>query len=191
MGPFSYVRGICKAVRNFCDGAIMEAAPETVLLFERSARRDFRWWMMALVGAVFLAASQIVRPEDNCSEDGECAPWLVPVAGVMGALALAGGAGPLLANTRRGSRIDTKAGTLEWWQGRTACYPGDHGAIALCDIGYIRIEHRDDCEDSVSLYDRTGERQAYFDSEVIPWRHEEWVRRVKAMQPSIEFRLLD
>ncbi|OYW48126.1 MAG: hypothetical protein B7Y36_16450 [Novosphingobium sp. 28-62-57] len=169
----------------------MKAVPESVLLFERSARRDFRWWMMALVGAVFLVASQSVRPEDNCSEDGECAPWLVPVAGVMGALALAGGAGPLLANTRRGSRIDTTAGTLEWWQGRTARHPGDHGAIALCDIAYIRIERRYDSDDSVSLYDRAGERQAYFDSEVIPWRHEEWVRHVKAMQPSIEFQVLD
>lgn len=164
---------------------------DTVVTFEASARRDVRWWLMALVGAVFLFASQTVRPEDNCSADGECAPWLVPVAGVMGAVVLAGGAGQLLANPRRGSRIDPAAGTLEWWQGRARGWPGDHGAIALADIARIRIQRRDEEADAVSLYDHSGERLPFFDSEVIPWRHEAWAKALVARAPHIEMDLIN
>jgi hypothetical protein len=167
----------------------VKSATDPLLIFERSARRDLRWWLMALVGAAFLFASQTVRPEENCSADGECAPWLVPLAGVMGAVVLAGGAGQLLANPRRGSRIDPAAGTLEWWQGRTRGWPGDHGAIALADIARIRIQRRDEGSDAVSLYDRNGERQPFFDSEVIPWRHENWARSLMLIAPWIELDL--
>lgn len=159
--------------------------------FERSARRDLRWWLLGLVGAAFLWASLVVKPEDNCSEGGECAPWLVPVAGVMGALALAGAAGPLLANTRRGSRLDFAAGTLEWWQGRTDRHPGDHGAIALSDISRIAIRGRDEDSDLVSLYDRQGERLAFFDSDVIGGHPESWARNLVRLQPAIHLDLQD
>lgn len=169
----------------------MESESDNVMLFERSARRDLRWWMLALVGTVFLWASQSVPPEENCSEDGECAPWLVPVAGVLGGLALAGGAGPLLANVRRGSRIDMAAGTLEWWQGRTSRHAGDHGAIALADIARIRIERRDEGQDGVSLYDRQGERQPFFDGEVIPWPYDDWARKFVALAPTVVLEFIE
>lgn len=163
----------------------MPTDPAPLLTFESSARRDLRWWMMAFVGAIFVFASQTIRPESNCSADGECAPWLVPLAGFLGAVALAGGTGQLLANPRRGSRIDPDAGTLEWWQGRTARYPGDHGAIALADIARIRIQRQDEGQDCVSLYGHDGDRLPFFDAEVIPWRHEAWARALIAFAPDI------
>lgn len=169
----------------------MESLSDKVIVFERSARRDLRWWMMGIVGAVFLAAAFMIRPEDNCSEDGECAPWLVPVAGVMGAAALAGAAGQLLANTTRGSKLDRAAGTLEWWQGRTRNHPGDCGAIALADIARIAIRQRDEDSEAVSLYAHDGERQAFFDSDVIPWPPEDWARRLVKQVPSIVLDLSD
>lgn len=169
----------------------MESLSDKVIVFERSARRDLRWWMMGIVGAVFLVAALMVRPEDNCSAGGECAPWLVPVAGVMGAVALAGAAGQLLANTTRGSRLDLAAGTLEWWQGRRRNHPGDCGAIALADIARIAIRQRDEDSEAVSLYGHDGVRQAFFDSEVIPCPPADWARRLAELVPSIVLDLSD
>lgn len=169
----------------------LDNVPDNVIVFERSARRDLRWWMIGIVGALFLSAALTVRPEDNCSEDGACAPWLVPLAGVMGALALAGATGQLLANTTGGSRLDLAAGTLEWWQGRTRNHPGDHGAIALTDIARIAIRQRDEDSEAVSLYGHDGERQAFFDSDVIPWPPEDWARRLVKQVPSIVLDLSD
>lgn len=163
----------------------------TVVSFERSARRDPRWWLMGLVGAAFLWASLVVEPEDNCSEGGECAPWLVPVAGGMGALVLAGAIGSPLANCRRGSRLDFSAGTLEWWQGRTDRQPGDHGSIPLSEISRISIRPRDDNSDLVSLYDRQGERLPFFDSEVIGISPEDWARDLVWHVPAITLDLHD
>lgn len=184
-------RGICELVSICCDTGCVKQASDTIISFEKTARRDLRWWMMLVIGAMFLGTAMMVPPQSNCNASGECAPWLIPVAGMMGALALAMAFGQLAANMQRGSKVDFAAGTIEWWQGRTARHPGDHGAIALEDIASIRIQHRDEGANAVSLYDRAGERQAFFDEEVIPWRQEEWARRVIAQVPGIELDLRD
>lgn len=182
---------VCEVVTIRCQGHLVERPEATVVSFERSARRDLRWWLMGLVGVAFLWASLVVEPEDNCSEGGECAPWLVPVAGVMGALALAGAIGSLLANSRRGSRLDFSAGTLDWWQGLTDRQPGDHGSIPLSEISRISIRPRDDNSDLVSLYDRQGERLPFFDSEVIGISPVDWARNLVRHVPAITLDLHD
>ncbi len=60
--------------------------------YRRSARTDWRMWLLLAFGLVFLRAGSVIDPADNCSDDGrECAPWLVPLAQGFGALvALAG-----------------------------------------------------------------------------------------------------
>ena len=56
-----------------------------ILAYSRSARGDLRAWAMFVVGAIFVFAGLTIDPQDNCNDAGECAPWLVPVAFVLGA----------------------------------------------------------------------------------------------------------
>ena len=153
--------------------------------FERSARRDFRFWAILLFGAVFLYAGLTIDPQSNCSDSGECAPWLVPIAAIIGALATVTAAARLLANTRRGSLIDPDTGDLVWWQNRASGHPGDHGRIHPGEISRIRIVKESESTDGVHLYDTTGARQPYFDADVIPWQVEEWAARLVARYPHI------
>lgn len=72
---------------KFCCNKIICMTPrkqhEDELTFSSSARRDFRAWGMFVVGAVIVFAALNVDPQKNCSSDGECAPWLVPIAFIM------------------------------------------------------------------------------------------------------------
>ncbi|WP_310530890.1 hypothetical protein [Novosphingobium sp.] len=154
--------------------------------YERSARGDFRFWALLLFGAVFLYAGLTIDPQTNCNESGECAPWLVPIAAIMGALATATAIARLLANTRRGSRFDPDTGDLVWWQNRANGYPGDHGRIHPAEIGRIRIVKESEGADGVHLYDRHGNRQPFFDSEVFPGRAEHWAAQLIARYPHIK-----
>lgn len=162
--------------------------PSGLIAFETSARRDFRWWALLLVGLVFAYAGFTIDPQTNCGEDGECAPWLVPVAAVVGVISTLGGLAQLLVNARRGSRLDLAANQLEWWQNRTALSPGDSGSIALDQIARILINRTSEDTD-ISLYDRSGERLHYFDGEVIGWSIDSWAERVQALLPSIEIEI--
>ncbi|MFM6933327.1 MAG: hypothetical protein ACKOUT_13925 [Novosphingobium sp.] len=158
--------------------------------YERSARRDFRFWALLLFGAVFLYAGLTIDPQTNCSEGGECAPWLVPIGAIIGALATMTAAAQLLANTRRGSRIDPQTGELVWWQNRASGHPGDHGRIHPQQINRLRIVKESESADSVHLYDHHGARQAYFDEEVIPWNAEKWAARLIARWPHIRLEVI-
>lgn len=154
--------------------------------YERSARTDLRVWMMFVVGLGFLAAGLTVDPADNCSEDGrDCAPWLVPIAKWMGVIVALMGAGQLAANTRRGSRIDPETGDLLWWQNRTATHSRQEGRIHPSQISRIRIARSDDGADQISLFDLEGNRQFWFDAEVIPWPQDRWIARFAAEWPHI------
>lgn len=152
---------------------------------QRSARTELRFWALLLVGAAFTYAGFTIDPERNCSAGGGCAPWLVPLATVLGLGTMALALGTLIANPRRGCRYDAEAGELVWWQNRTLLYPGDEGRIAPCEIGRIRVI-RDSDYTEVHVYDREGNRLAYLDSEVIPWPYEGWAERMIERWPQIE-----
>lgn len=152
--------------------------------FERSARATLRYWAMLAVGLLFAWAGATIDPLRNCSADGECAPWLVPVAHWMGVAFAAGGAAMLWANPRRGSCIEPETGDLIWWQNRLATSPGDCGRIHPSRIGHIRILSDSD-SDAIHLYDLDGARQAYFDTEVVPWPYPRWAERLAAQWPHI------
>lgn len=154
--------------------------------WRRSARTDYRMWLLLAFGLVFCWAGSVIDPADNCSEDGrECAPWLVPLAQGFGALVALAAAANMLANPNRGSRIDPATGDLVWWKGRIGATGGDEGRIHPSRIGTIRIVRQDDSEDAVHLYDLDGHRQFWFDEEVIPWPHERWAARLAAAWPHI------
>lgn len=153
--------------------------------YERSARRDVRFWGMLVIGLAFISAAVIVDPRSNCDSSGECAPWLVPLAFVLGAMLALAGLAQLLANPRRGSRIDSASGDLIWWQARIGEGDGDQGRIHPSQIAKIRIVRQDDSNDCVHLYDLQGERQPYFDEEVIPWPYDQWAKGLAARWPHI------
>jgi len=140
---------------------------------------------------VFAYGGLTIDPATNCSESGECAPILVPIAAGIGFIAILIGASHLLANTSRGSEIDLAAGRLRWWQGRTRKHDGEHGEIALADIAAIRIRHVEDRTDIISLLDHAGERQPWFDAEVMPWRVEAWLARLTKACPHIRIERID
>ena len=154
--------------------------------YHRSTRTGFQFWAMLAVGLVFAWGGSVIDPASNCSEDGECAPWLVPVAKWMGILFAAMAAGHLWANPRRGSSIDPVSGVLVWYQRRLRRYTGDEGRIHPSRIGRIRIVRQSESADDVHLYDLEGVRQPFFDNEVIPWPYEKWAARLAESWPHIK-----
>lgn len=152
--------------------------------FERSARRDLRFWVLLALGLVFLAAGWTVDPQTNCSEGGECAPWLVPVAAVIGLGATLTASGALIANVSRGCRYDPAKRELSWWQGRRGGAGGYGGRISVDCIGHVLLKSDGDGT-SLSLYDRDGARLPHFDEEVMPWPCEWWVERLVREAPDI------
>lgn len=156
-------------------------------IYRRSARTDYRMWLLLSVGLIFFWAGSTICPEDNCSEDGrECAPWLVPLAQGLGAIVALGAGLNMLANPRRGSLFDPATGDLVWWQARIGSAGGDEGRIHVSQIGKLRIVRGDESDDEVHLYDREGNRLFWFDQEVIPWPCERWAEKLKRLAPQIE-----
>lgn len=160
--------------------------------YRRSARSDFRMWLLLVFGLIFFWTGSMLRPEDNCSEDGrECAPWLVPLAQGFGALVALGAGLNMLANPRRGSAIDARTGDLVWWQRRIGKAGGDEGRIHPSRIGKLRIVRRDEQEDEVHLYDLDGNRLFWFDQEVVPWPYDRWAEKLRTAWPHIEIEIVD
>ncbi|WP_151719244.1 hypothetical protein [Gemmobacter serpentinus] len=157
--------------------------------YERSARRDLTVWLMLLVGLGFLAAGLSVVPEENCNAAGECAPWLVPVAKWMGAGFALMAAGQLLANPTRGCRIDPESGDLIWWKNRNAAFPGQAGRIAPAQIARITLRRVSEGDDAISLFDQDGQRQFWFDAEVLPWPQDRWLKALVARHPHIKLEI--
>jgi glycerol uptake facilitator-like aquaporin len=102
---------------------------QSSLTYSRSARTDVRALAMFVIGVIFVVASLSIDPQDNCNDSGECAPWLIPIAFVIGAAVGLGGLGQLIANPNRGSGIDQHSGELVWWQNRIVASGGDEGRI--------------------------------------------------------------
>lgn len=155
------------------------------MLFERSARRDVRWWGMFLVGLVFVWTGATVDPAANCSVDGECAPWLVPIAFAVGLLSALGGALLLIVNSSRGSYVDGAAAELVWWQGRVADgRASDSGRLPLAQIARAVVVSDSD-SDSLFLYGHDGALLPFPDGEVIPWPYARWAARLAEHVPAL------
>ncbi len=178
------MRRVSRTLTSTCYATAMTDA--AIPSYRRSARTDFRMWLLLAFGAIFFWAGSVIDPEKNCSDGGrECAPWLVPLAQAFGALVGLGAALNMLANPNRGSFVDPATGDLVWWQGRIGKEGGDEGRIHPSRIATIRITRQDESEDMVSLYDLEGERLFFFDAEVIAWPYERWAERMAARWPHI------
>ena len=159
--------------------------------FAASSRNDVRVWLLLLFGAVFAYAGLTIDPATNCGRAGDCTPILVPLAAVVGVLALVGSSARLWANHSRGSRLDLTAGTLSWWQDRRRGTPGHAGSIALADIGLVSIRRNSESSDDVRLFDKAGVHQPYFDAEVLPSLAEAWCRQLVTAQPHIRLDVVE
>lgn len=157
--------------------------------YERASRRDLTLWLMLAVGLGFVATGLTLAPQDNCNSSGECAPWLVPVAKWMGLAVTLMAFGQLAANTSRGCRIDPDTGDLIWWKNRNARHPGHQGRIAPAEISRLTIRRNSDGDDSISLYDQQGQRQLWFDAEVLPWPQDRWAQALVARYPHIRLEI--
>lgn len=156
----------------------------TILSFERSARRDPRWWLLFVVGGMFTAAGLTLDPAQNCNSSGDCAPWLVPVAAVMGIGALTMALGLLIGNPSRGSLVDVGNDRFTWWEGRIGAQARDAGSWPLSGIISMRVIQGDD-DDSIHFYDENGERLPIPDTEIFPWPFEDWAARLVDLAPHI------
>jgi hypothetical protein len=161
-----------------------------IIRYEKSARSDLRFWALLVIGGVFAWAGLTIDPATNCSESGECAPILVPIAAVIGIASVIGALARLAVNPSSGSLLDLDRGELSWWQNRSSSNPGDGGFIALQDVALLRIEKESEGPDGVHLYNLDNKRQHFFDSEVIPWRYEEWGRKLVAAAPHIKLEVI-
>lgn len=157
------------------------SGPDWVMVHQVSGRWDFRFYLLLAFGLVFAFAGATIDPATNCSEDGECAPWLVPVAFWMGVIASLGGVMGILRNPRRGSRINAETGELVWWNEARA---KELRSMKLADVSVIRVDTSSDSS-TVKLLDAKGELMPFEGAEVVPWRLEDWARGVAKLYPHI------
>jgi hypothetical protein len=157
------------------------SGPDWVLVHQTSGRRDFRYYGLLGVGLVFVYAGATVDPATNCSSDGECAPWLVPVAFWMGVVASLAGIAGIIRNPRRGSRINARTGELQWWN---EIHSRDRRSLKLADVAVIRVDTVSDSS-TLRLYDGKGELMPFEGAEVVPWGLEKWAHAVADMHPHI------
>lgn len=163
-----------------------QPATVKVLEFSRSARSDVRWWALLITGLVFAFAGYSIDPRTNCSDSGECAPWLVPVALAVGLLATLSGLAQLIVNPRRGSYVDVAAGELIWWEGKLADgRVGSQGRLALSNIARVRIVDGGDNADEIFLYDHDNQLLPFGGSEVIRWPYSTWAEQLAALCPRL------
>lgn len=149
----------------------------------QTSRRDFRSYALLTLGLVFVWAAATVSPASNCDESGRgCAPWLVPLAGLLGLLACAGGVALLLRNHRWGSRVDQRTGQLQWWDTRQSS-TSHH--VALDDIVRIELRTNTDSSDALFFYDAHGARLPIPKDDVFPHPSEPWARALVARCPHI------
>jgi hypothetical protein len=163
----------------------MAGEPARLMLFERSARRDVRWWGLLLVGLVFAYAGATINPASNCSADGECAPWLVPLAFGCGVIAALGGAAQLIVNPSRGSYVDAATRELVWWLGRVADgRASDAGRLPLAHIARAVVVEGSD-SDELFLYDCDGALLPFPSDEVMPWPYRDWASQLAGEVPGM------
>jgi hypothetical protein len=163
-----------------------EKGKVTALHYDTSTRRNFGVWMLLLVGLVFAYGGYTIDPRTNCSEDGECAPWLVPIALVMGVVATMGAVANLIVNGRSGSYVDGSAGELVWWEGRVRDgRTQGEGRLPLASIARVRIVDCGDSEDELFLYGRDGQLLPFGGNAVVGWPYGDWAQQLATYCPGL------
>jgi hypothetical protein len=157
--------------------------------FETSGRRDPIVWLLLWVGLIFAAFGFAVTPGGPCISVADCMPWPAFVAKWAGALVMLVAFGQMVANKQRGCRIDPESGDLIWWKNRSATHDGQSGRIHPARISRLAILYDSDGAAEISLQDLDGQRQPWFDTEVLPLNVEGWARALVARYPHIRLEI--
>lgn len=153
------------------------------LEYHMSARRNAGTYLVLLVGLFFMWAGATVDPDSNCDASGrECAPWLVPIAFWMGAVATSMGLGMLAFNRKWGSRLDISRRSLFWWD---SVMSAETQRLALDDITRIKVQHRSESTDRVLFYGQDGALVRFTKERVVPYHSEQWARDLATHFPHI------
>ena len=153
------------------------------LEYSMSARRDVSSYLVLLVGLGFLWAGATVDPASNCDPSGrECAPWLIPIAFLMGGVGTAMGLGFLAFNRKWGSRLDMAQRRLFWWDSLVSA---DTHSIALDDVARIRVQQHSESSDLVFLYDRANALIRFPEERAVAYNPEQWARDLASHFPHI------
>lgn len=153
--------------------------------FSCSARQDWRPWACLVLGNGFAGMAVYASRPAACAAGAECSPWLSAAGLLIGLGFAAAGAAALWRNASRGSCFDPVSGELHWWQHRRRGAAGLGGSIDPVRIARIRLIHKTDTADEIHLFDTDGQRLAHFDSEVVPWDHQQWAAQLCASFPHI------
>ncbi len=162
----------------------MEIPTNLELLYSKTARTDWRVWLMLIVGVIFTWLSFVTDPRMNCDEAGNCTAWPVFIARALGLFTGLGAISLLIGNHPRGSGVDMQNGELVWWYGRHA---GFH-RHALSNVSRIRVDLESESDD-IHLYDGAGERIGFTGTEVIPWPYQDWATRLTERYPHIKLEI--
>lgn len=153
------------------------------LEYSKSARRDWRTYLVLGFGLFFMMAGLSVDPATNCDESGrECAPWLVYAALGMGVLAVAAGVGLWGANRRWGSRLDLAQRRLWWWDNAMSAEPQ---YIALDAVSRIKVQRPSESSDRLFFYDHDGALIRFTEEHAVPYGFEAWARDLAMHYPHI------
>lgn len=158
----------------------------TALNYRVSTRLNFGVWMLLLVGVAFAYVGYTLDPRDNCADNGECAPWLVPIALVVGIIAIMGALSHLIVNPQYGSYVDVGAGELVWWEGRVRDgRTQGEGRLPLAQIARVRIVGGGDSKDELFLYGRDGRLLPFGGNVVVGWPYGDWAEQLAAYCPGL------
>lgn len=153
-----------------------------------SARQDPRIFIILVLGLVFLLAGLTVDPNSNCSESGECAPWLVYVALVIGGLTLVGAISAFILNYKWGFKLDLVNKRLVWWETRVS---PDRRSFLLDDVSLIKVHTGQDSGDEIFFYDKSGNLLPFPSREVGPSDCDRWAQEIADLCPHIKVEVKD
>ena len=166
-----------------------------ILVYDVSARQDFRCWLMLIAGLAFFIIGLTQDAAKNCDEAGNCAPWLVYAAIVIGFIFAIGGALLLIRNSRQGSYVDIVTEELVWWTQLPRQVSLDHaanyfGRILLSDVAKVKLNLRND-EDRVFLFNHSGLEIPFPGTAVISSNVRAWGEELSKRFPHITIEIID
>lgn len=159
-------------------------------LLERSmsARCDARVYILLALGLAFALAGVTVEPSTNCSESGECAPWLIHVALAVGVLASIASIAMLMANRKWGYRLNMDERRLYWWDTNRSPEPR---SLLLDEVSLIKVRVVSDGSDQVFFYDQAVNLLPFPSEGVAPPACENWARDIGGKFPHVKVEVED
>lgn len=152
------------------------------LEYSTSARRDSLIYLALLFGFAFLWVA-LADPANNCGASGrECAPWATTAFLCMGLILTATAVACLIANPKRGSRLNLARRRLFWWETDIS----KKQSISLDDLARIKVRLWSDSSDQIFFYGRDGGLLPVPNEGIFPCEPLEWAQGLANLFPHVE-----